>query len=73
MHQAHHQLHRDVYGHTIRYRAGDGLRSWGTSERHSYVQAQDVEHPKATPACTQEPISNNSKGRHSQCYSSQLC
>lgn len=46
MHQADHQLHRDVYGHTIRDRTGDGLSSWGTNRQgiHSYVQAHMESH-----------------------------
>lgn len=41
MHQADHQLHCDVYGHTLRDRTGDGLSSWGANRQgvHSYVQA----------------------------------
>lgn len=46
MHQADHQLHRDVYGHTLRDRTGDRLSSWGANRQsvHSYVQARMHSH-----------------------------
>lgn len=71
MHQADHQLHRDVYGHTLRDRTGDRLSSWGANRQgvHSYVQARmhshlrqlQSEHKMPFPTALGRPISAHSR------------